>query len=365
MNRILTENYITSYDDMVYESGPNKFKNFLSDKYNKVHNELYNNALQKYYKYLLDTCISIEFLYELFTIMKNNSDTVDDLYNAIMNSNNVPTLKNALISVCCNSKEFIKYAYTIIFEYLDELKTIMAVSIVGITDKDDIEDFTASYIDSSTFIRPENDEVFDHTFKTYLLDSETDELEIHNFYMSEMSDYVLILEAENGLRIGFNRKGNWVIILDGAQYISSEAMINTLLTLKRINEELREKLKLKAREHFNLYHRTIEIKNNEYWKPSSIIVISKISPYRKHLVNLKEWWNKNYEQSNTASIDEIKVTNENILDSEVVEVNYISGKAKLYSKNADVTYEVPFEYLDKNTVLSDSMLLKNTFRGNY
>ena len=156
-----------------------------------------------------------------------------------------------------------------------------------------------------------------------------------------------------------------MIILDGTQYISSEAMINTLLTLKRINEELREKLKLKAREHFNLYHRTIEIKNNEYWKPSSIIVISKISPYRKHLVNLKEWWNKNYEQPNTVSIDEIKVTNENILDSEVVEVNYISGKAKLYSKNADVTYEVPFEYLDKNTVLSDSMLLKNTFRGNY
>ena len=38
-------NIITNYNDMIYRSHPVKFDEFMSDKYNKVHIELFNDAL--------------------------------------------------------------------------------------------------------------------------------------------------------------------------------------------------------------------------------------------------------------------------------------------------------------------------------
>ena len=210
-------------------------------------------------------------------------------------------------------------------------------------------------------------EPFDYIFKTFTLNSDTDIIEEHNFYMSEMKDYVLILEDEHGLRIGFNRKGEWIIILDGAKYVSKEGMKIVFNKLKEINNILKTKLRVEAYKQFNSNHKVIEIKNSEYWKSSSIIIISKIAPYRKKIVNLSEWWNSNYYNingHNYKDISEIKLTKENLLDSEVIELNYISGKAKMYSKTNDITYEVPFSYLNENTVINDELFLTNTFLNN-
>lgn len=366
MDKILLGNYISSYDDMVYESGPNNFKNFMSDKYNRVHNELYNEALERYYKYVLDKYISYEFLYELFCIMKNNSDTSTTLYNAIVKSNNI-IIKNALSYLCLNARDYVNKAYDLIFDYLDMLKIAMSENINGIEDKDDIQDFTASYIDTSIFIRPESDETFDHQFKTYTLESDTNIVEEHNFYIGENQDYVFILENELGLKIGFNKKGKWIIILNGASYSSIEGMNVVFEKLNFINKNLQEKLKIEALQQFNNNHRVLEIKNSEYWKPSSIMIISKISPYRRQLINLSKWWNSNYDNingHNHKDINDIKITKEKLLDSEVIEINYISGTAKMYSKTNDITYEVPFDYLDDQTVLNDAVLLTNTFLNN-
>ena len=410
MKKTLIGNYITSYDDMIYESGPNSFKNFMNDKYNKVHIELYNDALNKYYNYLLSSCISYEFLYELFSIMKNNSysaseihnlikdisqqieesdefaketkeeikkskiheifyDAANKLYNIIQTLNNDDPIKKTLLELCLNQNYLCK-AYELTVNYLYELKEVMKMYIENILNEDDIKDFTATYLDSVEFIIPEKDvveEPFDYIFKTFTLNSDTDIIEEHNSYMSEMKDYVLILEDEHGLRIGFNRKGEWIIILDGAKYVSKEGMKIVFNKLKEINNILKTKLRVEAYKQFNSNHKVIEIKNSEYWKSSSIIIISKIAPYRKKIVNLSEWWNSNYYNingHNYKDISEIKLTKENLLDSEVIELNYISGKAKMYSKTNDITYEVPFSYLNENTVINDELFLTNTFLNN-
>lgn len=41
---------ITSYDRLFYNSGPTKISDYLSDKYNKIHTLLYQDALNKFYK---------------------------------------------------------------------------------------------------------------------------------------------------------------------------------------------------------------------------------------------------------------------------------------------------------------------------
>ena len=53
-------NIITRYDDMLYENRPVSLNEFLSNKLNNVHDELYNSALNKYIK-LLSTDIVFFF----------------------------------------------------------------------------------------------------------------------------------------------------------------------------------------------------------------------------------------------------------------------------------------------------------------
>ena len=45
----INSNIINRYDDMLYENRPASLNEFLSNKYNNVHNELYKSALDKKY----------------------------------------------------------------------------------------------------------------------------------------------------------------------------------------------------------------------------------------------------------------------------------------------------------------------------
>lgn len=41
------ENHIKNYNDLMYDNGPVKFNDYILNKYNVIHNELYDTALQK------------------------------------------------------------------------------------------------------------------------------------------------------------------------------------------------------------------------------------------------------------------------------------------------------------------------------
>lgn len=42
------DNQVNKYDSLIYESGPISVTDYVANKYDKVHAQLYNNALQKY-----------------------------------------------------------------------------------------------------------------------------------------------------------------------------------------------------------------------------------------------------------------------------------------------------------------------------
>ena len=115
---------------------------------------------------------------------------------------------------------------------------------------------------------------------------------------------------------------------------------------------------------YKKYHKIVEIKNSEYWMPSSIFIINKIAPFNKNVIDLSNYWNMN-QSNNNSELSDLKITNENIDDSEITEINYVSGKAKLYSRATDIEYEVPFKYLNENTNVSDEMILSNSFITKY
>ena len=115
---------------------------------------------------------------------------------------------------------------------------------------------------------------------------------------------------------------------------------------------------------YKKYHKIIEIKNSEYWMPSSIKIINKIPPYTKINVDLTKYWNM-IQSNDTSKLSDLKITNENMLDSELIGLNYVNGKAKVQSRTNDTIYEVPFKYLDENVNVSDEMILSNSFISKY
>lgn len=185
---------------------------------------------------------------------------------------------------------------------------------------------------------------------------------------SEDKEYIILYDFENNVRIGYDENGKWLLI------VNDDHPINTIdiLGLERIvkqymNYESKTLSSLYKNMICNLYkkyHKIIEIKNYEYWMPSSIRIINKIPPYTKINVDLSKYWNM-IQSNNTSKLSDLKITNENMLDSELIGLNYVNGKAKVQSRTNDTIYEVPFKYLDENVNVSDEMILSNSFISKY
>ena len=84
-------------------------------------------------------------------------------------------------------------------------------------------------------------------------------------------------------------------------------------------------------------------------------------PWNVHLVS---YWNI-YQSKLFKNISTKKVSKENYSDAKVTNLDYLRGKATMYSKNADVEYEVDFDYLDDTVDIDDDYSLSNTFYAKY
>jgi len=185
---------------------------------------------------------------------------------------------------------------------------------------------------------------------------------------SEDKEYIILYDFGNNVRIGYDENGKWLLI------VNDEHPINTIdiLDLERIvkqymNYESKTLSSLYKNMICNLYkkyHKIIEIKNSEYWMPSHARIINKIPPYTKINVDLTKYWNM-IQSNNTSKLSDLKITKENMLDSELIELNYVNGKAKVQSRTNDTIYEVPFKYLDETVNVSDEMILSNSFISKY
>ena len=224
-----------------------------------------------------------------------------------------------------------------------------------------ISDFRIIYYDTATYLESEEyePEFWGHDFMSYVIskESENNTYEIHqeNFFMSEAEDYVFLLENDSGTRIAYNRDGKFFLILDKAKY-NNESTFDIIKYINKSNKSIINEFKEYTLSLYKDNHKVIEFKGNEYWMPSSIYLISNVLPYTKKYVDLKPYWN--YVQSKEdLNISDIKLTESQIKDAELVEINYIRGTAKMYSKIEDMEFEVPFGYLNKNIEVSEDYSL--------
>lgn len=118
---------------------------------------------------------------------------------------------------------------------------------------------------------------------------------------------------------------------------------------------------------FKKYSSIFEIMPDEYWKSSKIKIITKgnasvfsVSNNLTWEVDLSKYWNQ-YQKFSDKNLDIIKYEKETYNDAAVINLNYIKGIATLYSKNNDYAFNVPFEYLDENTPVSEQYMLNSQF----
>ena len=362
-------NAITRYDNMIYASRPANVHEFLSDKYNNVHIELFNDALKKYFHYLLEDNINSEFIYRFFRLLENTNNDIDDIYRKLNDKHNddAKFLNNALSNLSIDKDRYFKYIIDVTNNYIERIKNTIIdneILIDGddltsiISDLSRIGDFRILYLDNATFLEAENDyDEFDQQFSLYEIQhSEESDPPIFvekNFFLNELEDYVFILENERGTRIGYNIDGHFLLILDTAKY--NKTPLNNFKFTKYIKKEntgILEDFKREALSMFKGQHRIIEIKNNEYWMPSSIVLISNVFPFKRSIVKLDKYWN-NIQSLKDLNISDIKITKEEIRDAEIMELNYVNGMAKMRSKSTDIIFYVPFGYLNESIDVND------------
>ena len=367
-------NIVKSYDDMLYDSRPVQFNEFMSNKYNIIHNELYNDALNKFCNDIVNNSMTYEFVYEFYKLMEGNELVFDTIYDEYNKSNNNNIVKNTLSSISIDSYNFLKDIFNFVSEKIDLIKNTITddngISHINI-DKKYINDFRIIYLKNNVYLRQESDEQKNDDSEDAVFDvfhySFDSELNTYTYieeylFMSEMKDYVILLEDPAGNTIYFNKYGELILLIEDVKFNSEESKFKIINFINDQNEKIFDFVKSRCLYYFNKNHRILEIKNNEYWQPSSIMTISNVSPYTKNIYDLSKYWNMNQEYSD-ANIEELKIINENIKDAKLVSINYVNGTAKFVSKINDLDFTVPFKYLNDETIVSDEMKLNNLFRN--
>lgn len=359
---------------MLYDSRPVQFNEFMSNKYNIIHNELYNDALNKFCNDIVNNSMTYEFVYEFYKLMEGNELVFDTIYDEYNKSNDDNIVKNTLSSISIDSYNFLKDIFNFVSEKIDLIKNTITddngISHINI-DKKYINDFRIIYLKNNVYLRQESDEqknddsedaVFDVFHYSFDSELNTYTYTEEYLFMSEMKDYVILLEDVAGNTIYFNKYGELILLIEDVKFNSEESKFKIINFINDQNEKIFDFVKSRCLYYFNKNHRILEIKNNEYWQPSSIMTISNVSPYKKNIYDLSKYWNMNQEYSD-ANIEELKIINENIKDAKLVSINYVNGTAKFVSKINDLDFTVPFKYLNDEIIVSDEMKLNNLFRN--
>lgn len=108
-------------------------------------------------------------------------------------------------------------------------------------------------------------------------------------------------------------------------------------------------------------HKFLEIKNDEYFKPSSVLSISIIFPYVREKYDLSKYWNIIPEEKNNKDISLLQLDEDTIKYAELIYIDYVKGKCKFKSKLSGEEFWTTFDYINDKTKVSDTYSLKDTF----
>ena len=128
-------------------------------------------------------------------------------------------------------------------------------------------------------------------------------------------------------------------------------------------------------------YRIIDIKREIYFEPSIAKLIPKHNTDGKKLnIDLEKYWNNDYivknifldyrvkpiannlaEYGDTYRQDTTDIKNACICDAEIIEWDYVRGRAKLRSRVWNIEFYVDYKYINSDVKEAESLSIDNTF----
>ena len=128
-------------------------------------------------------------------------------------------------------------------------------------------------------------------------------------------------------------------------------------------------------------YRIIDIKREIYFEPSIAKLIPKHNIDGKKLnIDLEKYWNNDYivknifldyrvkpiannlaEYGDTYRQDTRDINNARIYDAEIIEWDYVRGRAKLRSRVWNIEFYVDYKYINSDVKEAESLSIDNTF----
>ena len=128
-------------------------------------------------------------------------------------------------------------------------------------------------------------------------------------------------------------------------------------------------------------YRIIDIKREIYFEPSVAKLIPKHNIDNKKLnIDLEKYWNNDYivknifldyrvkpiannlaEYGDTYQQDTEDINNARIYDAEIIEWDYVRGRAKLRSRVWNIEFYIDYKYINSDVKEAESLSIDNTF----
>ena len=128
-------------------------------------------------------------------------------------------------------------------------------------------------------------------------------------------------------------------------------------------------------------YRIIDIKREIYFEPSIAKLIPKHNIGDKKLnIDLEQYWNNDYvvknifldyrvkpiannlaEYGDTYRQDTTNINNARIYDAEIIEWDYVRGRAKLRSRVWNIDFYIDYKYINSDVKEAESLSIDNTF----
>lgn len=127
-------------------------------------------------------------------------------------------------------------------------------------------------------------------------------------------------------------------------------------------------------------YRIIDIKREIYFEPSVAKLIPKHNIDEKLNIDLTQYWNNDYvvknifldyrvkpianslaEYGDISRQDTMDINNARIYDAEIIEWDYVRGRAKLRSRVWNIEFYIDYKYINSDVKEAESLSIDNTF----
>lgn len=106
----------------------------------------------------------------------------------------------------------------------------------------------------------------------------------------------------------------------------------------------------------------IELKKDEYYKPSKVVVKQTVYPFEAYTYDLSEYWDNYQYKEEFKELKDYWIDEDSVRDAELIYIDYIKGKGKFKSRYTGKEFWADFKFINQDTKISkDDLSLENTF----